>query len=166
MNVFRRSKSGEVTGRAVLFWLIGSFAVVFAANAVLVKAATSTFGGVETRSSYKAGLTFKSEIAAAERQGARQWQVDGKLTRDRAGEAVLDIAARDEKGVPLSGLAARARLAHPADERLDQVFELTRIGAGEFHGGVAAQPGRWELVIDLYRGDDRMFRSRNRVTLK
>ena len=58
----------ELTGRAVLFWLVGFFALVFGVNAVMVKAATSTFGGVETTSSYKAGLKFKDEIAAAERQ--------------------------------------------------------------------------------------------------
>jgi len=165
MNFFRRNKSGELTGRAVLLWLVAFFGVVFAVNGVLVKAATSTFGGVETQSSYKAGLMFEQEVAKAERQDARRWQVDGKLARDRAGEAVLDISARDEKGAPLTGLKAVARLAHPADERLDHVFELARTGAGAFHGQAAAQAGQWELLIDLYRGEDRVFRSRSRVTL-
>ena len=166
MNLFRRNGKGELTGRMVLLWLVGFFGVVFAVNAVLVKAATSTFGGVETQSSYKAGQMFEQELARAERQDARHWQVDGKLARGRAGEAVLDIAARDEKGAPLTGLKVVARLAHPADERLDHVFDLARTGAGRFHGQVEAQAGQWELLIDLYRGDDRVFRSRNRVTLK
>ena len=59
-----------------------------------------------------------------------------------------------------------ARLAHPADERLDHVFELARSGAGVFHGETQAQAGQWELLIDLYRGDDSVFRSRSRVTLR
>ena len=166
MSTPRRDKPRELTGRAVLFWLIGFFGLVFAVNAVMVKAATSTFGGVETQSSYKAGLMFEQEVAKAERQDARHWQVDGKLARDRAGEAVLDITARDEKGAPLTGLKAVARLAHPADERLDHVIELTRTGAGAFHGQAQAQAGQWELLFDLYRGDDRVFRSRSRVTLR
>lgn len=159
-------KARELTGKHVLLCLLGFFGIVFAVNGVLVRAATSTFGGVETSSSYKAGLLFEQEVAKAERQDARHWQVGGKLTRDRAGEAVLDITARDEKGVPLTGLKAVARLAHPADERLDHVIELTRGGAGLFHGEAKAQPGQWELLIDLYRGDDRVFRSRSRVTLR
>jgi nitrogen fixation protein FixH len=165
MSVSRRAKPRELTGRAVLLWLLGFFGVVFAVNGVLVKAATSTFGGVETMSSYKAGLQFKDEEAKAERQDDLRWHIDGTIMRDRSGEAVLDIAARDEKGAPVAGLKAVARLAHPADERLDHVIELTRTGAGQFHGHAAAQRGQWELFVDLYRGDDRVFRSRSRVTL-
>lgn len=159
-------KPHELTGRAVLLWLVAFFGVVFAINGVMIKAATSTFGGVETSSSYQAGQMFEREVARAERQGARRWQVGGTLTRSGTGEAVLDIAARDEKGAALAGLTARARLAHPADERLDHVIELVRIGAGEFRGEADAGAGQWELIVDLYRGDERVFRSRSRITLK
>lgn len=156
----------ELTGRAVLAWLLGFFGVVFVVNAVLVQAATSTFGGLETGSSYKAGLMFTQEMATAQRQDALHWHVDGKLSRDHAGEAVLDFSARDRQGVALAGLTAVARLAHPADARLDQAIPLSRTGAGAFHGEAQARPGQWELILDLYRGDDRLFRSRSRVTLR
>lgn len=162
----RSKKPRELTGRAVLLWLVGFFAVVFAVNGVLVQAATSTFGGLETQSSYKAGLMFESEVAKAERQQALQWQVSGKLVRDREGEAVLDISVRDAQGAPVSGLTADATLAHPADAKRDRVIHLSRIGAGAFHGADNAQPGQWELIVDFYRGDARVFRSRSRVTLQ
>ena len=77
----------------------------------------------------------------AERQDALHWQVDGKLTRDAAGEAVLDVTARDAKGAPVAGLRADARLAHPADERLDHVVALDPLGAGVFHGRRRRSPG-------------------------
>ena len=156
----------ELTGLAVLLCFLGFFGVVFAVNALLVQAATSTFGGLETGSSYKAGLMFAQELAQAEQQEARHWRVDGKLARDRAGGAVLELSARDARGAPLSGLTAQARLAHPADARLDHAIALNHIGAGAFHGETQAQPGQWELIVDLYRGDDRVFRSRSRVTLR
>ena len=161
-----QNKPRELTGRAVLAWLVVFFGVVFVVNGIMVRAATSTFGGVETQSSYKAGQMFEQEVAKAERQDARHWQVSGKLARDRNGEVALDLAARDEKGAPLTGLTAKALLAHPADERLDHVIELARIGAGEFKGVADAQPGQWELIVDLYKGDDRVFRSRSKVVLK
>ena len=101
-----------LTGRAVLLWLVAFFVVVFAVNAVLVRAAISTFGGVETTSSYKAGLQFGHEVAVVERQDALHWQVSGKLTRDGAGQAVLDVTARDADGAPARrfarGCTARA----------------------------------------------------------
>lgn len=161
-----RRKPRELTGKHVLFCLLGFFGVVFAINAVMIKAATSTFGGVETSSSYKAGLMFERDVARAVQQDALHWQVDGKLSRDRAGEAVLDISARDAKGAPLAGLTAQARLAHPADERLDHVIDLRPTGAGRFHGEAQARPGHWEVIVDLYRGEARVFRSRSRVTLQ
>ena len=159
-------KTRELTGKHVLFCLLGFFGVVFAVNGVLVKAATSTFGGVETSSSYKAGLMFEQDVARAEQQDDLHWQVGGKIARDKAGEAVLDISAHDFKGLPVTGITAQARLAHPADERLDHVIALDRTDAGLFHGEAQAQHGQWELIVDLYRGETRVFRSRSRVTLR
>ena len=159
-------KPRELTGKHVLICFLGFFGLVFAVNAVLVKAATSTFGGVQTTSSYKAGLMFEQDVARAEQQDALHWQIQGKLVRNGAGEAVVDLSARDAKSVPLTGLAAQVRLAHPADERLDHVIALNSIGAGQFHGVAQAQPGQWDLIVDLYRGETRVFRSRSRVTLR
>jgi nitrogen fixation protein FixH len=156
----------ELTGRMVLLWLVAFFGAVFAVNGVLVRAAISTFGGVETTSSYKAGLQFEREVATAQRQDVLRWQVSGKLMRDDAGQATLELRARDANGAPLAGLSADARLAHPADERLDRVIPIEPAGAGVFHGHAAAPPGQWELIVDLYRDDTRLFRSRSRVTLK
>ena len=48
----------EVTGRMVLVCLVAFFAVVAGVNAVMIRAAVSTFGGVETESAYQAGLAF------------------------------------------------------------------------------------------------------------
>lgn len=159
-------KKRELTGRAVLLWFLGFFGVVFAVNGVLVQAATSTFRGMETGSSYKAGLLFKADLESAHRQEALHWQVGGKLSRDRAGEAVLDISARDAQGAALAGLTAVARLAHPADANLDQTVTLHGTGPGAFRGEAKAAPGQWELIVDLFRGDERQFRSRSRVTLR
>ena len=155
----------ELTGRAVLVWLVCFFGVVFAVNAVLVKAATSTFGGVEVQSSYKAGLMFETEAARARAQDRLRWRVDGRVARDAAGEAVLDVSVRDAQGRPVTGIMAEARLAHPADERLDHDIDLRGAGAGKFHGQVQAQAGRWDLIVDLFRGEERVFRSRSAVTL-
>ncbi|MDP2298906.1 MAG: FixH family protein [Pseudolabrys sp.] len=159
-------KPRELTGRAVLFCLLGFFAFVFAVNGVLIKAATSTFAGLETGSSYKAGLQFKQEMQSAERQDGLHWRVDGKLTRDPAGEVLLDVTVRDDKGLAVAGLSGTARLAHPATVRLDHAIALETKGAGALRGTAAAQPGQWELILDLDRGGERVFRSRSRVTLK
>ena len=161
-----KGRPRELTGAKVLLWLLAFFAVVFAVNGVMVRAAISTFGGVETLSSYQAGQQFEQEVARIKQQDSLHWQVSGALKREGAGDAVLDVTARDAQGNPLSGLTANARLAHPADDRLDRVIAVREGAAGVFHGETAAQPGQWELIVDLYRGQQRVFRSRSRVTLQ
>ena len=132
----------------------------------MVKAAMSTFGGVQTTSSYKAGLMFEQDVARAERQDALHWQVDGKLSRDHARQCrPRYLRARSPKAFRVNGLAAQARLAHPADERLDHLIALNDASAGRFRGMTRAQPGQWELIVDLYRTMRACFRSRSRVML-
>jgi nitrogen fixation protein FixH len=40
------------------------------------------------------------------------------------------------------------------------------VAAGAFRGQAAARPGQWDLIVDLYRGSQRLFRSQSRVTLR
>ena len=166
MQLVRRDKPRELTGRAVLLWLIGFFGLVFVVNGIMANAAISTFGGVETQSSYKAGQNFEHEVALARAQDALHWKVDGKLNLDRVGEAILDMTVRDKEGRPVGGLTADARLWHPADSRLDHVIAMSKTAPGSFHGEAHAHSGRWELIVDFYRGHERMFRSRSEIVLK
>lgn len=166
MRFSRSDKPREVTGRTVLLWLVGFFAVVFLVNGIMAKAAISTFGGVQTQSSYRAGQTFEHEVAMAKAQGELRWQVDGKLDFDRAGAAVLAMTVRDAEGRPVGGLTADARLSHPADSRRDRVVPMRKTGPGAFRGEAEAQPGGWELIVDFYRGDQRIYRSRSEIVLK
>jgi len=154
-----------ITGRMVLFCLIGFFGVVAAANAIMIRAAVSTFGGVETASSYQAGLAFARESAAAQTQDELHWQVKANV-RPMADNTLVEIEARDAAGLPLAGLDAVARLERPTDQRVDQNVALHDSAPGQFRGMIGPVAGQWDLVIELSRGGERVFRSRNRVVLK
>jgi nitrogen fixation protein FixH len=160
----RRGK--ELTGRTVLVSFIVFFGVVFAANAVLVRAAVSTFGGVVSNAPYKAGLLFEKEITAAHDQDARHWRVEGHLARSGNGETQLDIKARDANGAPLSGITFTGKLEHPADSKRDHVIEAREVAPGLFRAYVRVEPGQWDLVVDLSRDDQRLFRSKSRLSLR
>lgn len=155
----------RVTGRMVLVGLVAFFAVVVGVNAVLTYAAISTFGGVETESSYRAGLAFAREKATAQAQDALHWDVSVEAAT--AGDAtVVEVMARDSSGRPVPNLEAKAALAHPTDRRADLAVPLLGHGAGLFRGTTAAVAGQWDLVIELSRAGERLFRSKNRVTLR
>jgi nitrogen fixation protein FixH len=153
-----------VTGRMVLFCLIAFFGVVAGVNAFMVHAAVSTFGGVETASSYQAGLAYTRDADAAHAQDALGWKVKASV-HPSAGTTRVEIDARDAAGLALTGLVGVARLERPTDRRADQTVVLREDGSGRFRGSAAPITGQWDLIIELSRGGERMFRSRNRVVL-
>lgn len=161
----QKKKPREVTGRSVLIWLVAFFGVVIFVNGVMVRVATSTFGGVETESSYKAGLGFKQDIVRSRAQDDLHWKVEGKLARDAEGLALVEIAVRDSRGEAPGGLALGARLVHPTDRRLDHEFTVVKVAPGQFRGSAEAAAGQWDLTLDILRGEERVFRSKSRVGL-
>ena len=158
-------QSRQLTGWMVFGMIVAFFAVIFGVNAYMAHMAISTFGGVETESSYHAGQTFERDVAAAQAQDRQHWQVDVKVTTATGGGAVLDIVARDAAGAPLTGLTATALFARPTDRRLDRNLAVGESAPGRFRGNVDIPAGQWDLVIDLSRQGERLFRSKNRVVL-
>jgi nitrogen fixation protein FixH len=158
------SSGRPLTGGVVLACLIGFFTVISIANGIMIRAAVTTFGGVETSSSYQAGLAYGREATAAKAQNALHWQVKAAVQPSGA-RTLVDIDARDADGRPLSGLQATALLVHPADRRADRAVGLSQEPAGRFRGTVDRIAGQWDVIIELSRGGERLFRSRNRVVL-
>jgi nitrogen fixation protein FixH len=160
-------RTHELTGRTVLIALVAFFAVIGAVNGVMIYFATSTFGGVEVASSYKAGLKFQDELEAARAQDARHWRVDARLERGRDGQAEVTVTLADAGGKPISGVMVAARLNHPADARRDHDVALAAAGPGVFTGTTdASLSAQWDLVLDVSRDGESVFRSKGRVGLK
>lgn len=155
-----------LTGRMVLLCLLAFFGVVFAVNAIMVRAAISTFGGAESVSAYKAGLAFNHEIEAARRQDARHWAVTAHVARNGDGLAAVEVTVSAPPAMLPADVSAQVSLAHPTDGRRDHPVEVTQVRPGVFRGAVAAEAGQWDLLIDLSRGEERLFRSRNRIALQ
>lgn len=153
----------ELTGRRVFIYLVAFFAVVAAANGAMMAAAITTFGGVETASSYQAGLAFARETSAVEAQDRLGWQI---AVDTRGGvNTVVEIFARDRADQPLSGLRATGRLSHPMDKRADRTLAWRELGPGIFRAEVGRIAGQWDLIFELSQNGSPKFRSRNRLTL-
>jgi len=155
-----------VTWRLVFFCLESLFGVVIGVNVVMIHAALSTFGGVDTQSAYQAGRMFEQDVAMAKAQDDRQWHIEAKVTPSPEGAKRLDIVARDAAGLPLSGMEALAVFERPTDRRLDRNVVIAEDSPGHFHGSAEVPAGQWDLVIEFSRQGDRLFRSKNRVILK
>jgi len=152
-----------ITGRTVLLYFMGFFGIIFAMNFYMVHVAVSSFSGVETESAYKAGLSFKNDVAAAHAQDARHWSVEASLRGSDVNSVV--ITARDAHGTALAGLTPEVRLAHPTDKRRDVVLELVELTPGQFQSLMPIPGGQWDLVIGLKRETETVFRSKSRISL-
>lgn len=163
------AREPRLTGRVVLFSLVGFFLVVAGANAVMITAAMTTFGGARTDSSYRAGQRFAAERAAVKAQDALGWTVGTALVTaasdaDTAVPArIVTVSAVDAGGLPLAAVEAHVRLEHPADTRRDLAVAMSPAGPGLFEGTVAAAHGQWDLVVELVRDGSPVFRSTRRI---
>ena len=155
-----------LTGRMVLIMLVVFFGVVFGVNGLLTMFAIQTLPGTEVDSAYSASLAYEKEITAARDQDARAWKVNAHVQRAADGGATVQVEARDNKGVPMSGLTFQGRFERPTDRRADQSVGLTEVGGGVYRGNAPLiAPGQWDLVLEGDAAGQRMFLSKNRVLL-
>jgi nitrogen fixation protein FixH len=162
LPTIRFREPGKLTGRRVLVMLIGFFGVVMVVNFAMVKAAISTFGGVDTQSPYEAGLEFQAEEARAGAQRARDWLVTEQIASEGATQLVTVVIA-DKDGKPVTGAEVSAVLAHPVDERRDETIELAEAGPGTYRVRADIPAGVWRLDLSVSRAGERLFRSQNRI---
>ncbi len=156
----------RVTGRTVLFALIGFFGLIFAANGVMLWLALSSHTGTVVGSSYRAGGTFQADVDAARAQAERGWAVSADLLRSGPG-AVVEIVVKDAGGAPVSGLAVTAGLANPTQAGKDIALSLVESETGRYGGAIdTLEAGNWRLVIEAARGDERLYRSENKVMIR
>ena len=159
----------RLTGRHVLLILVGVFGFIFAVNGVMIWKAVESFPGVVTRSPYAESQRFNKTIAEAQEQAARGWQVDAQAARSPDGRVVVRLEARDAKGVPLSGVAFKATLLHPANRSLDHAVPLPAVpgAAGVFEGAaMGVGEGKWGLEVEGLTDKGRVFLSENALFLR
>lgn len=172
MSSNRTDESGEgefrLTGRHVLMILLGVFAVVAVVNAYMIWQAIGSFPGVVTESSYRDSQHFNREIADAHLQAARRWRVDAKADRSRDGRVVVHLEAKDAEGKPITGVAFRATLQHPANRALDHAIPLTAVAgaSGVFEGAAnGVGEGKWGMEVEGESAEGRVFLSQNSLYL-
>lgn len=156
----------RLTGRMVFLMFVAFFGVIVTVNALMLTLALDTMPGTTTTSAYQASQRFNRDLAAARARDARGWVVEAHADRDPAGFAAVTISLRDSAGAPVDGVTVAARLEHPARRALDRVLDVARSGTGRYAGTTGdVSAGAHDLVVEISRGGETLFRSRNRVML-
>ena len=154
-----------LTGRMVLVMLLGFFAVVFGANAIMARFAFQTFRGLASNHAYTDGLAYNNEIQAAHDQDSLGWQVKGSLSRIAPGLTRVLVTQANAQGRPADKVEVNLQFAHPADRVRDRALALSMQQAGVYAGEIAIEPGRWELTLRISENGQTVFQSHNKVEI-
>ncbi len=152
------------------FWIpyvfFGMFGVIIAVNATLIYWATASWPGLSSDKHYERGLAYNEVLEAKRKQAALGWRVNADLAEPLDGRASLTVALADRNGQPLFADNVTAELRRPAVEGMDSHLLLSALGEGRYRGEAAVpQPGVWDLVLLIERGEDRHV-SKQRLFVK
>jgi nitrogen fixation protein FixH len=153
-----------LTGPKFLAMLLAAFAVIASVNGTMIYYALSTFRGEVDPHPYEHGLAYNKDIAAAEAQDARHWQVAAHIDGTGAAKTV-EALFRDNAGQALAGLIVSARLEFATDTKRDHKLLLTEATPGSYRGALGVGSGQWDLVIEAKRAGTEVFLSRSRITI-
>ena len=156
----------ELTGRHVLYILIGFFGVIFAVNGYMAYAAISTFNGREANS-YSQGLHYNERIAAAKAQTELRWS--HKVELSEAG--IVQVAFSDKDGAPVAGLSLKGEIGRPAADRFTHQLAFAENKPGVYTASPGVQEaGRWVVALAAARsraqGEQPVYRVKERLWLE
>lgn len=142
-----QASTRRLTGRQVLFILIGFFGVMLAANLTMVYFAMDSWTGLTAKKSYAQGLQYNQTLADADRQRALGWalKVDSILDGDIAR---LRLALTDKSGAAVDGLTVESVLQRPTHENDDHPVSFARQADGTYLASVpGVAKGNWKLFL-------------------
>jgi nitrogen fixation protein FixH len=148
---------------------VAGMAIVIAVNVGLAFLAVSTFPGLETTDHYRKGLAYNRDLAAAEAQAQRGWQLQVDFEPAQAvgpslaGTVTAVFADRD--GVPLGRLAVQVYFTRPTHEGFDRKVVLDHLSAGRYQAPVTLPlRGVWDARI-VAGIDDIVFQETRRLVV-
>lgn len=158
----------QITGKHVLIGMLSFFGIIIAVNIVMMRLALSTHTGVVAENTYRKGVKYNEEIAAAERMAMLGWRDQMALA---PGGDKLSIQIRDKDGNAVKGLAIKATIGRPANEKYDLSLTLNETAAGTYEAQMPPRDAGTYVasieVSDPARAQDGVvYRAKERLWLK
>ena len=148
-------KPFEITGKHVLFAMIGFFGAIIAVNIVFVKLAVGSFPGEEVEKSYYQGLNYNDTLAEKERQAETGWRMQ-LVEMPRAGErAFVEVKLLKRDGTPVYHATLRGVLSRPTTDIGRQALEFYPMRDGVYRSDLAnIAAGAWDLSLEAMGSED------------
>ncbi|MEO1282805.1 MAG: FixH family protein [Pseudomonadota bacterium] len=168
MSAVERKDGFQLTGRHVLFAMLGFFGVIFAVNGVFLYQAIGSYTGLVADEPYRKGLNYNDRILEAAVQHTLGWK--HKLTVSKDG--LVQIALADRDGTPVSELEVNVAISRPSTARGEVNLTLKSKEPGLYEGAAGQLPlGNLVSAIEVKRlaRDGQMvttYRAKERIWLK
>lgn len=157
----------RVTGRFVLFSIVGFFLTIFIANGIFVTLALESFPGEEEKKSYLQGLAYNDTLEARAAQEALGWTADLTELRFESGKAAIELTFKSASGTSISTLVLKGVLARAVDDDHDRAVEFVSTGGGRYLAEIDdIAPGFWKLHATATGDAGENFVLEKRLTLK
>ncbi|MHA7872472.1 MAG: FixH family protein [Hyphococcus sp.] len=140
--------SGEfrLTGRHVLFGMVGFFLVIIAVNAVFLTLAVRSFPGEQEEKSYLQGLNYNERLNARQAQAALGWTVAIERADLADGDGLIVLGFYNRDGRPIYDLDISGSISHPVDDDFDRQVTFEPVGEGRYRAETSpVTPGAWTL---------------------
>ncbi len=142
-----------LTGRHVLFCVIGFFAIILAANVWFITESVRTFRGEDEQKPYLQGVEFNRTLARRAAQRRLGWHATIAAERLAGDRVRITVAIADPSGAPQSGEILSGELRHPMDEHRDHRLRLTETAAGRYQTEVSGVgTGAWDVMVTAESG--------------
>ncbi|WP_321394446.1 FixH family protein [Emcibacter sp.] len=161
--------SKPITGRTVLFWLIGFFLVVFLVNGVMTWLALNSWNGLSTDNAYRKGLAYNEEIEQARKQALSGWKlhISSAPATQKGGNLEIGLIHPEASVAPPTILVQFRR---PVVEGYD--FELALPLTGQEEGKILyvapvdlPLPGVWEITAIAKSDNDTKYKLSDRIVV-
>ena len=157
----------EVSGRSVLFALIGFFALVFLVNGIFIYKALTTFDGLEVDNAYQKGRTYNHVLDAMEAQKALGWTAEITTSGSAGQGAHIMVSFVDRGGAPLGKLKVRGGFWRPVVSGMDQSAEMREVAPGRYEADFQlAAGGNWIARVSAQGANGEKFVQEKRVIIR
>jgi nitrogen fixation protein FixH len=158
--------ASERRSRWIPWLFVAGFAIVVAANAIMIAFAIGSFTGLTTTEPYTKGLRFNDQIREAEAQEQLGWHVAARFRDTGGGRGTIELEVADRSGAALEGARVVASFSRPVDKSRDFTVELAALGGGRFSVGVEFPlAGVWDVKYRVARGGD-VLNARDRLQVR
>ncbi len=149
------------TGRRILLGLSAFFLSVFAANAIMVFYALTTFDGVETDDAYRKGRAYNHVLEADAAQAALGWAttVEAKSSYTPQGVSIYaTVKVINGDGEAASLRNPKLTFWRPTVQGMDVETVITSAGDGTYQGVAQLQrAGNWIVRLNAETFDGRPY---------